>query len=64
VIDIALKYGYDTSEAFSKAFRGQHGLTPRQARNHIGKLKSYNRLVIQVNLSPQKWMIDKIAQAI
>src|SRR5690349_15033416 len=33
VIDIALKYGYDTPEAFSKAFRRQHGITPSQARN-------------------------------
>jgi AraC family transcriptional regulator len=38
IIDIVLKYGYDTPEAFSKAFRRQHGLTPSQARNHIGML--------------------------
>ncbi|WP_433750522.1 AraC family transcriptional regulator [Falsibacillus pallidus] len=50
IIDAAYKYGYDTPEAFAKAFRRQHGITPSEARKFIGKLKSYNRLVIQVNL--------------
>ncbi|WP_100011667.1 AraC family transcriptional regulator [Lentibacillus sediminis] len=50
IIDIACKYGYDTPEAFSKAFRRQHGATPSDARKYKGKLKSYNRLVIQVSL--------------
>jgi AraC family transcriptional regulator len=31
VIEVALKYGYDTPESFSKAFRRQHGITPSQA---------------------------------
>jgi AraC family transcriptional regulator len=62
ILDIALKYGYDTPEAFSKAFRRQHGLTPSQARNHIGKLKSYNRLTIQVTLKGAEPMKYKIIE--
>jgi AraC family transcriptional regulator len=62
ILDIALKYGYDTPEAFSKAFRRQHGLTPSQARNHIGKLKSYNRLTIQVTLKGEDPMNYKIVE--
>lgn len=50
VIDLSYKYGYDTPEAFTKAFRRQHGMTPTEARKYSGKLKSYNRLVIQVSL--------------
>ncbi|WP_088043659.1 AraC family transcriptional regulator [Bacillus sp. EAC] len=50
IIDLAFKYGYDTPEAFAKAFRRQHGVTPSEARKYIGKLNSYNRLVIQVSL--------------
>lgn len=60
VIEIALKYGYDTPEAFSKAFRRQHGVTPSEARKHLGELQSFNRLVIQVNLKgvlPMKFRI-------
>ncbi|WP_413303468.1 AraC family transcriptional regulator [Bacillus sp. 1P10SD] len=62
IIDIALKFGYDTPEAFSKAFRRQHGLTPSQARNHSGKLKSYNRLAIQVTLKGAEPMNYKIIE--
>jgi len=50
IIDLAFKYGYETPEAFAKAFRRQHGITPSEARGYSGNLTSYNRLVIQVNL--------------
>ncbi len=33
VIDIALKYGYETPESFSKAFSRFHGATPSQVRD-------------------------------
>ncbi|WP_020428203.1 helix-turn-helix transcriptional regulator, partial [Paenibacillus riograndensis] len=32
VLDVALKYGYESPEAFAKAFRKAHGLTPSAAR--------------------------------
>ncbi len=32
VIDLAVKYGYDSPDAFSRAFQGLHGVTPTQAR--------------------------------
>ncbi|MBM6616265.1 AraC family transcriptional regulator [Bacillus suaedaesalsae] len=50
VIDVAYKYGYDTPEAFSKAFRRQHGVSPSEARKYVGKLTFYERLKIQVIL--------------
>lgn len=50
IIDLAYKYGYETPEAFAKAFRRQHGMTPSETRGYRGELTSYNRLVIQVNL--------------
>ncbi|MBM7648067.1 AraC family transcriptional regulator [Bacillus ectoiniformans] len=61
VIDIALKYGYETPEAFTKAFRRQHGISPREARKLTGKLKSYNRLTIQVKLKGADPMQYKLA---
>lgn len=33
VIDIAVKYGWDSADAFTKAFIRQHGITPTQARD-------------------------------
>lgn len=60
VIDLAFKYGYDTPEAFTKAFRRQHGVSPSEVRKGKGKLQSYNRLTIQVSLrgvEPVKYSI-------
>lgn len=50
IIDLAYKYGYDTPESFSKAFRKQHGISPTGARKGMGKIQSYNRISIQVKL--------------
>jgi AraC family transcriptional regulator len=36
VIDIALKYGYETPEAFAKAFKKLHGITPSECRKRKG----------------------------
>lgn len=60
IIDLAFKYGYDTPESFTKAFRRQHGISPSEARKNMGSLKSYHRLAIQVILKgaePMKYRI-------
>jgi AraC family transcriptional regulator len=62
IIDLAYKYGYDTPESFSKAFRKQHGVTPSDARKGNGRLQSYNRLMIQVNLKGAEPMKYKIIE--
>ena len=48
VIDIAVKYGYETSESFSKAFSRFHGIAPSAARHNSAALKSYSRLTIKI----------------
>jgi AraC family transcriptional regulator len=48
VIDIALKYGYETPESFSKAFSRFHDVTPLQAKQAGVNFKSYNRLTIKI----------------
>ena len=50
VINIALKYGYDTPESFSRAFTRFHGITPTDAR-HGGNVKSFSRLSVKLILS-------------
>lgn len=50
VIDIALKYGYDTPESFSRAFTRFHGLTPTDARRG-GNVKSFSKLSVKLILS-------------
>ena len=39
VIDVALKYGYDSPDSFSKAFQKFHGITPSSARTNGNMLK-------------------------
>lgn len=41
VIDLAVKYGYDSADAFSRAFQKLHGVTPTQARTKGIPLKAY-----------------------
>lgn len=50
VLDLALKYGYESPEAFTRAFHHMHGTTPTAARNLGTKLKLYPRLSFQFTL--------------
>ena len=62
VIDVAFKYGYETPEAFAKAFKRQHGMSPSKARSSKKGFTSYNRLVISVQLKgayPMKVRIEE-----
>ena len=50
VIDIALRYGSDTPESFTRAFTRFHGITPTEARRG-GTIKSFSRLSVKLILS-------------
>ncbi len=50
VIDIALKYGYDSPDSFAKAFQRFHGITPSQAKEPGAPLRSFAPLHIKVTL--------------
>ena len=50
VIDIALKYGYDSPESFGRAFAKFHGITPSQARAAGANLKSFSKLSVKLVL--------------
>ncbi len=43
IIAIATKYGYASPNAFTRAFRGVHGVNPSQLRSTRVKLASYNK---------------------
>ena len=51
VIDIALKYGYESPESFTKAFSRFHGLNPSEARISNANLVLYNPLKININIT-------------
>jgi len=60
VIDVALKYGYDSPDSFTKAFQKFHGITPSQARSNGNLLNSFSRLSIKISLEGGTMMNYKI----
>ena len=56
VIDVAVKYGYESPDSFAKAFQKFHGITPSSARMNGSKLKSFSRLVLKISLEGSKLM--------
>lgn len=62
VIDIALKYGYDSPDSFAKAFQKFHGITPSQARTDGTLLKSFSRLSIKISLEGGSTMNYRIEE--
>lgn len=50
IIDIALKYGYDSPDGFTKAFTRFHGITPMVAWKDSVLLKSFAPLKIKFSL--------------
>ena len=50
VMDIAMKYGYDSPDSFAKAFQRFHGVAPSQAREPGVKLRSIAPLHIKITL--------------
>lgn len=62
VIDIALKYGYDSPDSFTRAFQKFHGITPSQVRSRNASLKSFSRLHIKLSLEGGFQMDYKIKE--
>lgn len=48
IIDIALKYGYDSAESFTKAFLRFHGSTPSAIRKNKSGARSFTRIILKV----------------
>ncbi|KAA0762257.1 AraC family transcriptional regulator [Bacillus sp. SH5-2] len=50
VIDVAIKYGYNSPDSFSRAFQNLHGITPSEARNSSRSLKAYSPMTFQLSI--------------
>ena len=50
VIDVALKYGYDSPDAFTRAFKALHGITPSEARQPGQAFKAFPRMTFQLTI--------------
>jgi len=50
IIDVAMRYQYDTQESFSKAFTRFHGFTPSSVRKQKSQIKVFHPLIIKVTI--------------
>ncbi|MCI6082610.1 AraC family transcriptional regulator [bacterium] len=50
VLDVALKYGYDSPDSFPRAFTRFHGVSPSAAREKGSQLRSFAPLKIKLTL--------------
>ncbi|SFD41029.1 transcriptional regulator, AraC family [Lentibacillus persicus] len=50
VIDAAIKYGYQSPDAFTRAFQSVQGITPSEAKRHDQPLKAYPRMTFQLTV--------------
>lgn len=62
IIDLAVKYGYDSADSFSRAFIKQHGITPTQARRVGVTLKSYPPVSFHIMIKGMSGMNYKIVE--
>ncbi|HCW53595.1 MAG TPA: AraC family transcriptional regulator [Clostridium sp.] len=62
IIDIALKYGYDSPDSFTKAFARFHGATPTAVRKGEAVIKSFAPLKIKFTLEGGYIMDYKIVE--
>lgn len=59
VIDIAMKYGYNSPESFTKAFRRFHGSSPMQVRKG-SSIQFINRYTVRITIEGGSIMEYKI----
>lgn len=62
VIDVALKYGYESPESFARAFSRFHGVTPSEAKRGGSQLRSFSPLTVRITLKGGLIMDYKIIE--
>jgi len=62
IIELALNYGYESHESFSRAFKKLHGVTPNSARNKGILLKAYPRMSFHISIKGDSEMNYRIEE--
>ena len=60
IIDLALKYGYESPESFTRAFQKLHGAPPTSAREEGVSLKAYPRITFHISIKGDEAMDYRI----
>lgn len=62
IIDVALKYGYESPTAFNRAFQSMHGIAPSKARNKGVILKAYPPIIFHLSIKGESEMNYRIEE--
>ncbi|WP_406225465.1 GyrI-like domain-containing protein [Streptomyces anulatus] len=62
LLDVAVRYGYDTGEGFARAFRAVHGIGPGEARRGGAVLRSQQRLTFRLAVEGSTAMQYKLVE--
>jgi AraC family transcriptional regulator len=60
IINVALKYGYESPESFTRAYSKLHGISPRDSRKEGSRLKSFAPLSFTLSVKGDTSMDYKI----
>lgn len=50
ILNIAIKYGFESNESFSRAFTKFHGINPKQARKKGAQLKVFSKIKLSLTI--------------
>ena len=62
LLDIAVRFGYSSTEAFGRAFRAVHGISPGDARRHGGPFHTQPRLRFRLTVEGNTTMHTRIVE--
>ena len=62
ILDLALNYGYESPEAFTRAFQSVHGMPPTAARKVGADIKAFPRISFQLTVKGASEMKYKIVE--
>ena len=62
IIDIALKYGYQTNESFTRAFTRFHGASPTVVRKLKKTINTFSRISVKTKISGGKVMVNELSK--
>lgn len=62
ILNIALKYGYQTNESFTRAFSRFHNATPSAIRKKKASISSFSKISVKSKLSGGKIMVNDLSK--
>lgn len=62
ILELAIKYGYDTNESFTRAFTRFHEVTPSSARKNKIPLNTFSRISVQSKLTGGKLVMNELSE--